>query len=372
MSWHDRDNPTAGDGSGGTSGPPGMGGPGGDWRNVRPTLDNPLTWSIPLGRWFGVAVRIHVLFLLYIVIQLLRASGPQEISQTTTPWLDIAVVSMVALFVVVLLHECGHLVASRMVGGRADEMLLWPLGGLAFAQLSRHWLAHLIAAAGGPVVNFLICAFLTPVLGVATGGHWWGVAIPNPLEPFAAIEEQGIGESWLMMSLYLANMVSSIMLWFNLLPMFPLDGGRIMQACLWSRLGYARSMRAAVRVGYFVALLLVVFAAVQRLWLVLGVAGLGLAVCYTTHRQFQFTEQVMGDDEYAYSAAPRAGQAERVSRPTWSQRRARRRAAQQRADAVELDRILQKIADQGMGSLSGAERKLLKRATDQRRGRGRE
>jgi Zn-dependent protease len=364
MSWHDRDNPTAGDG------PPGMGGPGGDWRNVRPTLDNPLTWSIPLGRWFGVVMRIHVLFLLYVVIQLLRASGSQELSDTKTPWLDIAGASMGALFVVVLLHECGHVVASRLVGGRADEMLLWPLGGLAFAQLPRYWLAHLIAAAGGPVVNLSICAFLTLLLGVASEWRWWGIAIPNPLDPFAAIEEKGISESWLMMSLYLTNTVSYILLWFNLLPMFPLDGGRMMQACLWSRLGYARSMRAAVRVGYFVALLLVVFAAVQRLWPVLGVAGLGLAVCYATHRQFQFTEQVMGVDEYAYSVSPRVGQAERALRPTWSQRRARRRAAQQRADAVELDRILQKIVDQGMGSLSGAERKLLKRATDQRRSRG--
>jgi Zn-dependent protease len=324
-----------------------LGRPGGDWRGLRPSLDNPMTWSVTLGRVLGIVVRVHVIFLIFIIIELLRpAFGATGLG------FGPSLLMLGCLFGVVFVHEIGHCLACRRTGGHADEILMWPLGGLAYCRPENHWRHHLITAAGGPAVNVLLLVVLSPLLWAITG-RWWGVAVANPVALLLPVEVSG---SWLMMALFFLNAVSLILLLFNLLPVFPLDGGRILQALLWRSLGYARSMRIAVRAGYIGAIALGIAGFVLSSVMLVCIALFGGLTCWITHKQLEFTEQMM-------SMEP--GEPAEIDQR--AQRRAERRAEQQaRREQEERDRvdaILQKIGRSGMESLTLGEKRLLRRAT---------
>ncbi len=121
----------------------------GSWAHARPRLDDPMSWSLPLGRTFGIGIRIHILFLVVVAVQLGRSVMPASDGTQVRLALAYTAIGLGALFVVVLLHEFGHCIACRWWGGLADEILMWPLGGLAFCQPPRDWRAHLWTAAGG-------------------------------------------------------------------------------------------------------------------------------------------------------------------------------------------------------------------------------
>src|SRR6185436_17637302 len=106
-----------------------------------------------------------------------------------------------------------------------------------------------------------------------------------------------INDSWGMMTLYLVNWWAVILLVFNLLPIFPLDGGRLMQALLWPRLGYARAMRWSVRAGYVGAILLGITGLVLKEWTWVGIAIFGGLVCHATVKELEFTEEALGFED---------------------------------------------------------------------------
>jgi stage IV sporulation protein FB len=359
MSWRERD--YAGDEDGWRK----LGRPGGDWRGLRPTFDNPGTWSLPLGKFAGIAVRVHIVFLILIVVWLLQAS--LDVGSATLLPMGLFVGSLVLM---VFLHELGHCLACRWVGGQANEILMWPLGGLAFTQPPNHWRAHLVTVIGGPFVNLLFLMVLVPLLWLSPPHIFWGVALPNPLIP-PDLLHRDVAKSWLMQTLHALNYVNLVLLLFNLLPMFPLDGGRILQTMLWPAMGYSRSMRLSVRVGYLGAIALGILGLVVQSVSLICIAAFGAFTCYVTHKQLEWTDSALGleSDEYAVSvyagsADPEAANPSKLSR---AQRRAARQAEQERVEAVEVDRILQKIADRGMDSLTRVERNLLKRVTDRKR-----
>jgi Zn-dependent protease len=269
---------------------------------------------------------------------------------------------------IVLLHEFGHCLACRWWGGEADEILMWPLGGLAYCRPLHHWRANLATVVGGPAVNVGICVITGIALGVLTG-VWWGVAIPNPLEPFAPIViEVEIARSIWRQALYTVNAMSFILLLFNLLPIFPLDGGRIVQCLMWPKVGYSRSMIYSVRAGYVDAIALFIFGAVTyNLWIV-GISLFGAATCYITQKQVQWTDAAMGieSDEYALSLHQGPDEVE-SSVETRTSRQALRQEQREQQEAAEVDRILQKIAASGLDSLTRSERGLLKRVTERKR-----
>lgn len=350
-----------------------LGKPGGDWQGLRPTLDNPMSWALPLFRASRITVRIHLFFIVYIAIQMLRAVAGPDSSAAVTLGAGIVAVLMASLFLVVLLHEFGHCIACRRVGGSANEILMWPLGGLAYCQPPNHWRAHFITAAGGPLVNVIICLIVGPLLGLMTG-RWWGVALPDPLYPLTPlVQDSALAGSPIVVVLMCINAVSFVLLLFNLLPMFPLDGGRLLQSLLWPRYGYANSMRFAVRTGFVGGVLLAVFGAVFDQWMLVGIAIFGLLTCYITHKQLEFTEHMMGGESEEYATSVLLGGEDdeideaREARPSRSEKRALKQAEVEAQEQAQVDAVLAKIAATGLDSLTAAERKLLNRATEKKR-----
>ena len=346
-----------------------LGRPGGDWQGMRPTFDNPFTWAITLGRIGEISIRMHVLFLVYIAVMLIRAALPSSTATQTPIRPTQMLIAMVSLVVIVLAHELGHCLACRRMRGEADEVLMWPLGGLAFCRPGPRWNAHLVTALGGPLVNIIICILAGAILGLLTG-RWMGIAIPNPLtmDGLYAVEVSG---RWPHQTLYIVNYISFVLLLFNLLPIFPLDGGRIAQSLIWPRYGYARSMVYAVRIGFVGATFLFIFGAVTGEWMVIGIALFGAFTCYTTQKQLQWSEAALGADmnqadEYALTVHD-PKEDEGAAKRTWSEKRAARAALREQQEAQEVDRILGKIAQSGLDSLTRSERSLLERVTQRKR-----
>lgn len=160
------------------------------------------------------------------------------------------VIEYLALFLIVLLHEFGHAFACRQTGGRADRIVLWPLGGVAFVVPAPRPGAYLWSIAAGPLVNVLLFPLLTFVLVMAARLHW------------------GIAHRDLYNFVFALWAMNTGLLVFNLLPIYPLDGGQILRALLWFRIGPIRSLKIASVVGFGGAILFGVAAYLARsIWL---------------------------------------------------------------------------------------------------------
>src|SRR5262245_7690178 len=135
-------------------------------------MRDPLTWSFPLGRLFNITIRVHLLFVLEALVLVLRAATYDK--AVPGAWVDVLVI-ICLLFVSVLLHEFGHCFAARWVDGDAQEILLWPLGGLAYVEVPHTPRANFLTAAGGPAVNLALgvgCA-LALILGFSLWPPLW-------------------------------------------------------------------------------------------------------------------------------------------------------------------------------------------------------
>ena len=130
--------------------------------------------SVSIGTWFGIRVRLHASLIIFIGLTLVL--GPSA-SQN----FDIvdALTSMVILFFTVLLHEFGHCFAARYMGGEADDIVMTPIGGLAYATPPHRPWPTFVTVACGPLVNVGICLMTGLALWLLTGG----VVPLNPITP---------------------------------------------------------------------------------------------------------------------------------------------------------------------------------------------
>jgi Zn-dependent protease len=158
-----------------------------------------------------------------------------------------AVAEYLSLFAIVLLHEFGHALACKSVGGRAERIILWPLGGIAFVQPPMRPWPFLWSIAAGPLVNVV----LFPITIVAV--VLWGSAHGG--QPDAGLAGMAEGQLSSDAGRYLVALTSinAALLVFNILPIYPLDGGQILQAVLWFFMGFARSLRVVAVIGMVVA-----------------------------------------------------------------------------------------------------------------------
>lgn len=206
--------------------------------------------SIKLFRIAGIDIKMHVTFPLILVwgalqFGLLRGQGLRGAV--------FGVVATLLLFVIVVLHELGHSFAARHYGVQVRQIVLLPLGGVAqLEQIPEKAWQEFVIAIAGPLVNFVLAALLFPLLGAFN-------ASPGGL--FAALQNLRTGSGAALLAyLYVTNLFLGI---FNLIPAFPLDGGRVLRALLATRLPYPTATRIAVSIGQTLAFLL-------GLWAFLG------------------------------------------------------------------------------------------------------
>ncbi len=181
--------------------------------------------SLRLFRVSGIQVFLHWSWLFVAWYQISARSRAYE-----SIWWNVA--EYLGLFLIVLLHEFGHAFASRSVGGEAKEILLWPFGGIAFVKVPPRPGAELWSIAAGPLVNVVLFPTLMGLvwLGDSLG---WTSRVPD------------FGRFLVMMFL-----INKWVLIFNLLPIYPLDGGQMLRSLLWYKLGRARSLQVAAVIGF--------------------------------------------------------------------------------------------------------------------------
>lgn len=318
--------------------------------------DNPLTWAPHVGTVAGIRVRVHMLFLLYIAMELLNAQGG-------ILWLAHF---FCILFGSVLLHEFGHCFAARSVGGTADEVLLWPLGGLAFVDAPRAPWPQFVTVVWGPLVNvgLFSVAFLLMWLGPWRDGMW--EFNPFYYRPFS--HPWSNPRAWIN-GIYLVNL--SLFL-FNLWPMYPMDAGRMLHCALWARGSHRRATLITTSVGMVAAILMGLWGMVSgpRL-LLLSIAILGYIECMQTRQmaRAEYDDELYGHELIGASAPRRREGWLARWRRRRSETRRRRQAEFEAMQATEVDRILAKVHEHGIQSLTRAEKRTLEEATRRERDR---
>jgi Zn-dependent protease len=199
--------------------------------------------SLPLFRLGGIAVFLHWSWFVVAFI---------EISYRRSTYSSVAwnALEYLGLFALVLMHEFGHSLACRQVGGRADQIVLWPLGGVAYVAPPPRPGATLWSIAAGPLVNVVFVPLLFGLFAISQNLGW--------SEAFPDLHA-------LIWSVFMINM---LLLVFNLLPVYPLDGGQIVQTLLWFAVGRARSLMIAAALGFVgVAGIAALALGMQSIWI---------------------------------------------------------------------------------------------------------
>src|SRR5213592_2519301 len=199
----------------------------------------PMSWSLPIFRIAGIQLRIHITFLLLIAWLAFGyyAQGGSAAAASR-------VIFVLLLLLCVVLHEFGHAFAAKAFGINTPDITLLPIGGVArLERMPEEPVQELIIAVAGPLVNVVIA------LGLFVAGG--SQALFNP----STVEGGGLIAQLLTINI--------ILVLFNLLPAFPMDGGRVLRALLATRMSYARATQVAATVGQGFAF---VFGFIGLLW----------------------------------------------------------------------------------------------------------
>jgi Zn-dependent protease/CBS domain-containing protein len=182
-------------------------------------------WSIPIARIAGIQLRIHITFLLLIGWLALSyyAQGGSAVAAGR-------VLFILLLFLCVVLHEFGHAIAAKAFGINTPDITLLPIGGVArLERIPEKPGQELVIAIAGPIVNVVIALCLFAVIGYRATIGQAAMEGPDLLLQLLAVNV------WIVL--------------FNMLPAFPMDGGRVLRALLAMRMSYARATQVAASVG---------------------------------------------------------------------------------------------------------------------------
>jgi Zn-dependent protease len=352
-------------------------------------MRDPFSWSLPLGRMFGITIRLHILFPIFILVIWLKVATDSK--ATTGQGVEVLII-LTLLFFSVLLHEFGHCFGARLVDGEANEVLLWPLGGLARCDVPHTPRANFITSAAGPLMNLLLCILCAGVLAFCSlrpsfdptltqlwttelydwQGHLWASEY-NPLAARLDYWQVLVARFfWLNWVSFLVNV---------LILAFPLDGGQMLQALLWPRLGYRQAMLTAVFFGFVFMFIIGIYALWKNELLVFCLA---LFIYSSCKQQWIILETGAEDTLFGYDFSQGYTSLERDQPPPPRKKRAnflqrwlqRRRALkmqrEQEREAAEerrMDELLAKIQRDGRQSLTDEENRFLKRVADKYRNR---
>ena len=180
--------------------------------------------SLHLFRLAGIDVYLHWT---WFVVAIYMVQAPARLFGSLA-W---GVLEYLALFLIVLMHEFGHALACRQTGGTANQIVLWPLGGVAYVAPPPRPGAVLWSIAAGPLVNLALEPLLS-LLVFLSHSAGWADTLPN-----------------LYLYIKIVWLINTFLFLFNLVPVYPLDGGQILRALLWFVFGRARSLMIASGIG---------------------------------------------------------------------------------------------------------------------------
>jgi stage IV sporulation protein FB len=379
---------------------------------------NPLLWSFGLGTWAGVRVRVSWLqpviwFWLWHLFD------------------DVAMASAVffALFASVLLHEIGHVVAARRTGGTADEIVIWPLGGLAGVTYGPGPMSRFFTAAAGPFVNLMLLLACLPYTlvwaarpetppaaassavvssapaattssttvstTVKTDSAQAPVQRPSPWYPLV-LPVSKLGTDWVGELQVIVFSLNWMLLLLNLLPISPLDGYNMTRGVMEATSGRLEAAEVMPKVGLIGAVAMVVttslFLKDTTLTGLFAFLGMLSAIEYARPRWsegeeegflgYDFSEGYTSlersaeDDDESGSQAGRARPPEN-SPGMWQKwkenreaERERREREQVELEQTKLDDLLAKVHERGMDGLSDGEKRELRQLSERLRSRG--
>jgi Zn-dependent protease/predicted transcriptional regulator len=206
-----------------------------------------MRWSVPIGRVFGITLRLHVTFIIFLAF--IGYSGFVDEGWNGAMW---AVALFSSIFACIALHELGHSVVAQELGVQVKSITLLPIGGVAALRNIPENPWHEIAITlAGPMVNAVIAAALLPFTGLPS--RLFFVAIPQDVHG-------------LLLNLAQANITLFL---FNFIPAFPMDGGRLLRAVLALALSYRRATAIAATVGQGLAILFILAGLKFSFWLVI-------------------------------------------------------------------------------------------------------
>jgi Zn-dependent protease len=272
--------------------------------------------------------------------------------------------------------------------GDADEILMWPLGGLAFVRsLPNTPLPHFIVAVGGPLVNLVLCL----VMGLVLYLGFEHLPPLNPFwDPFRHSGESIAVKTWtwnaepvleknlhviLLLRFFYINWI--LLLFNTVLIGFPFDGGRVLQAGLWPRFGYYQATKIAIYSGFVVMVLIGLFSIIYREPMMAFLAVFIFLACAV---EYEMLESAHEDSLFGYDFSQGYTSLEKDDAPPppkpkkqnfiqrWLAQRAAKRALQEQeereAEDRRMDELLEKIQKHGKQSLTDEEQRFLKRVSD--------
>ena len=219
-------------------------------------------WSLNIGRIFGIRLRIHLTFFALLLFIFSSVLPKQGLGAAV-----LAVLFMCSVFACVLIHEVGHSMIGRYFGKETKSITLLPIGGIAAMESIPEKPGQEIAMSLiGPLINLVIAGVLYALVG-----RWSGLSAPE-LYPGSARA--------FFASLITVNVMLAI---FNLIPAFPMDGGRVLRGILAMKMDYVQATSAAVSVGHAIAAFFVFFGIFFSWWL--AIIGLFLYVGASSEKQ---------------------------------------------------------------------------------------
>lgn len=327
------------------------------------------SWSFSLGNWFSTNVRVSVLTPLLAVVLVYRL-GVQP-----------GIIATLIVLASLLLHEFAHIFSARATDGYGDEILISPFGGLAMVQTGGTFLSRLIVPASGPIVNLAVCAGLVPVL---LGQNEAVRELMNPMN-YGGDKGLALSANVSHMACQLAFVINWLLVLINLIPVHPLDGGRMLQAVLTEQYGSQASNAIYLRIGTIAGVLFLIagmlFNSATIVLIGAFVLVMNLEETYRMRTAESYDDSFMGYDfSQGYTSLERGDDesGERGGRPPgafarWRQARRERRdeleSARAQEDAERLDAILAKLHETGYDSLTEDEKHVLQRASSRYKNR---
>jgi len=317
--------------------------------------------SVPLATLPELTIRLHFWLLLYFLFDVIG------IIQSRQP-LYYAALDCLLIVGLLLVHEWGHRVLARTVGGNHWEFILWPLGGMTTPQAPHRPWATFVANIGGIVFSLPVgLAALGMVLllaGTPSGNAWR----PGSILSGGAAPATFAGAALVMHLLNLTIMLSATIVAINLFPAYLFDGGNIWQAILWPKFGQHRAITITCMAGMILSALLFLLSLLALSLFGMIFWALIFSSCFNRRRALLAAGPGVVDEDEGYNYMDTGGETRprRKIRKGWF-RAAARRAAKDRAEQERIDTILAKVHEKGLHALTWWEKRALRKATERQR-----